>query len=402
MSETTAAPEADLHPKTNEDVLDAVRWAAGEQVPLEVIGQGSKRGLGIPTQTAHTLDMSGLSGVTLLEPEELVLSAKAGTPLSEIVDLLDEHNQEMQFEPMDLGPLLGGAPGRGTIGGLVSTNLCGPRRLKSGSVRDHILGISAVSGRGEAFKSGGRVVKNVTGYDLAKGVTGAYGTLAVLTDIIIKVLPKAEAEQTLVLNGLSDEQACQAMGIAMGSSAEVSGAAHLPAGIGGTSSMTLLRLEGFAPSVEYRIEKLAKLFSEHDRQQRLDATSSQDQWRAVRDCTALTSRQERCVWRISCTPSEGYRIVEAIASSTSIEHYYDWQGGLIWIHVEEDNPRADLIRAAVRGSGGGHATLVRADAATRQSVSVFEPQVAPLAALSRRYRENFDPHGVLNPGRMGV
>ncbi|NRB32910.1 MAG: FAD-binding protein, partial [Rhizobiaceae bacterium] len=227
--------EADLHPKSDQDVLQAVQWAAAEQVPLEVIGQGSRRGLGVPTQTAHTLDMSGLSGVTLFEPEELVLSAKAGTPLSEIVELLDQHNQEMQFEPMDMGPLLGLAPDKGTLGGLVSTNFCGPRRLKAGSVRDHILGISAVSGRGETFKSGGRVVKNVTGYDLSKGVTGAYGTLAVLTDIIIKVLPKAETEQTLVLNGLSDEQASEVMAKAMGSSAEVSGAAHLPAGIGSTS-----------------------------------------------------------------------------------------------------------------------------------------------------------------------
>lgn len=394
--------EADLHPKTDQDVLEAVRWAAGEQVPLEVIGHGSRRALGAPTQTAHTLDLSGLSGVTLFEPEELVLSAKAGTPLSDIIELLDEHNQEMQFEPMDMGPLLGGAPNKGTLGGLVSTNFCGPRRLKAGSVRDHILGISAVSGRGENFKSGGRVVKNVTGYDLAKGVTGAYGTLAVLTDIIIKVLPKAETEQTLVLNGLSDAQASVAMATAMGSSAEVSGAAHLPAGIGGTSSMTLLRLEGFAPSVEYRIEKLAKMLAEHDRQQRLDETSSKDQWRLIRDCSPFTSRQERCVWRISCTPSEGHKIVDAVASDTSIEHFYDWQGGLIWIQVEEDDPRADLIRAAVRGNGGGHATLVRAEAAIRQSVSVFEPQATPLAALSRRYRENFDPHGILNPGRMGA
>ncbi len=402
MAKPDNATGADLHPKTTEDVLNAVAWAAGEKLPLEIIGQGSKRSLGHTMQTVHTLNMSGLSGVTLFEPEELVLSAKAGTPISEIVDLLDEHSQEMQFEPMDFGPLLGISSGQGTLGGLISTNFCGPRRLKVGSARDHILGVTAISGRGEMFKSGGRVVKNVTGYDLSKGVTGAYGTLAVLTDVIIKVLPKSETEQTLVLNGLSDQQASHAMSVAMGSNAEISGAAHLPAGIGGTSSMTLLRLEGFAPSVEYRIGNLAKLLGEFDRQQKLDNTTSGDKWQQVRNCTPFSSRQDRCVWRISCVPSEGYKIAAAISNTTSVEHFYDWQGGLIWMQIEDaENSKSDLIRAAVRSNGGGHATLVRASTAIRNNVSVFEPQAAALAALSRRYRENFDPFSILNPGRMG-
>ena len=401
MAREPAVSNTDLHPKTNDDVLRAVQWAVAERMPLEIIGHGSKRSLGNVMQTAHTLDMSGLSGVTLFEPEELVLSARAGTPVSEIAQLLEEHNQEMQFEPVDLGPLLGGPEGRGTIGGLVSTNICGPRRLKSGSVRDHILGISAVSGRGEAFKSGGRVVKNVTGYDLSKGVTGAYGTLAALTDITIKVLPRAETEKTLVLNGLNDAEASAAMALAMGSNAEVSGAAHLPAGIDGTCSSTLFRLEGFAPSVNFRIDNLAKLLSAHSRSQQLGEQSSKTQWRTIRDCLPFAHRQNHCVWRISCAPSAGHKIVQAISKSTSIEYYYDWQGGLIWLQVVELDAKADLVRAAVRAHGGGHATLIRGDVATRQGISVFEPQAAALAALSNRYRENFDPHGVLNPGRMG-
>ncbi len=391
--------EADLHPKTNDDVLAAVQWAAAEEMPLEIIGQGSKRALGRPTQTAHSLDMSGLSGVTLFEPEELVLSAKAGTPLSEIHALLDEHNQELQFEPVDLGTMLGGAAGYGTLGGLVSTNICGPRRLKSGSVRDHILGITAVSGRGEVFKSGGRVVKNVTGYDLAKGVTGAYGTLAVLTDIIVKVLPKSETEQTLALYGLSDAQASEAMALAMGSSAEVSGAAHLPTNLANSNATTLLRLEGFAPSVAYRIEALGKLLADFGTHERLDEQTSKAQWWAVRDCLPFAGENSP-VWRISCTPSEGHRIVETIKASTSADAFYDWQGGLIWLQVNEGDAKADLVRSSVQVNGGGHATLIRADATTRQSVPVFQRQAAPLAALSKRYRENFDPNGILNPGRM--
>ena len=353
-------------------------------------------------QTAHTLDLSGLTGVTLFEPEELVLSAKAGTPLAEITALLDKHNQELQFEPCDLGPLLGNPVGQGTLGGLINTNICGPRRLKSGSARDHILGIKAVSGRGEEFKSGGRVVKNVTGYDLSKGVTGSWGTLAVLTDITMKVLPKAETEQTLAIEGLSDQQASEAMAIAMGSNAEVSGAAHLPADVSGGKATTLFRLEGFAPSVEYRIENLGKILSAFGSHQRLNEPTSRSQWWAVRDCIPFAEDHDKPVWRISCTPTQGHRIVATVRNGVSTDAFYDWQGGLIWLQIDDLDPKADLVRSSIKAHGGGHATLIRADAATRQSVPVFEPQPGPMAALSKRYRENFDPQGVLNPGRMAL
>ena len=218
-------------PSTSAEVLSAVQWALSENAPLEILGAGTKRGIGRPVQAAHTLDLSHLTGVTLYEPEELVLTAKAGTPLAEIEKMLAERNQQFAFEPIDYGPLLGQAPGRATIGGVLAANLSGPRRLKAGAARDHILGIQAVSGRGEAFKSGGRVVKNVTGYDLSKLMAGSWGTLAVVTDLTFKVLPAAETETTLALRGLADEDAVEAMALAMGSSAEVSGAAHLPQGV---------------------------------------------------------------------------------------------------------------------------------------------------------------------------
>ncbi|MFD0916161.1 FAD-binding protein [Pseudahrensia aquimaris] len=391
----------DLHPKTADDVLAAVKWAAGEETPIEIIGQGTKRALGKPTQTAHTLDLSALTGVTLFEPEELVLSARAGTPLAEIDKLLDDANQEFQFEPVDLGPLLGQKPGQGTLGGLVNTNFAGPRRLKSGSARDHILGISAVSGRGEVFKSGGRVVKNVTGYDLSKGVTGAWGTLAVLTDITMKVLPRAETEKTLVLEGLDDAKAAAAMALAMGSNAEVSGAAHLPAGVDGDKAATCFRLEGFKPSVEYRIANLSKLLSDFGKHEQITEAGSRKRWAALRDCLPFADDQTSTVWRISCTPTEGHRIVADLKSGIDCSAFYDWQGGLIWLNVIGGDAQAEAVRLAVSRNGGGHATLIRADAATRQSVDVFEPQPKALAALSKRYRENFDPHGILNPGRMG-
>ena len=221
-------------PFTAADVATAVEWAISEDAPVEILGHGSKRGIGRPSQCEHAIDLSAMSGVTLYEPEELVLSAKAGTPIADIERLLAQNNQQLAFEPMDCSRLLDhdtrGGKG-GTIGGALSANLSGPRRLKAGAARDHILGVSVVSGRGETFKSGGRVVKNVTGYDLSKLMTGAWGTLGVLTDVTIKVLPAAETETTLAIRGLTDEDATAAMALAMGSSAEVSGAAHLPYGV---------------------------------------------------------------------------------------------------------------------------------------------------------------------------
>src|SRR5438270_2212479 len=213
-----------LKPRDGKDVEAAVQWALAEDKTLEVVGHGSKRGLGRAAQWDLSLDLSDLSGVTLYEPEELILSAKAGTPIAEIETLLAANNQELAFEPIDYGPVFGADPGRGTIGGVLGANLSGPRRIKAGAARDHFLGVTAVSGRGETFKSGGRVVKNVTGYDLCKVLAGSWGTLAAMTDVTVKVLPRAESEQTLLLYGLDDRAAASAMSAAMNSSNDVSGA----------------------------------------------------------------------------------------------------------------------------------------------------------------------------------
>ncbi|MFZ0844298.1 MAG: FAD-binding protein, partial [Pseudolabrys sp.] len=217
-----------LKPREAKEVEDAVLWALGNDKALEVVGHGTKRAIGRPSQTDMTLDLSGLTGVTLYEPAELVLSARAGTPLAEIEALLDKNNQQLAFEPMDYGPLLGLAPGQGTIGGTIAANLSGPRRIKAGAARDHFLGVTAVTGRGETIKSGGRVVKNVTGYDMCKVLAGSWGTLAAMTDITIKVLPKPETQGSVVVEGLDDAHAAQAMSAALGSACDVSGAAHLP------------------------------------------------------------------------------------------------------------------------------------------------------------------------------
>ena len=256
-----------LQPRDAAEVGEAMRWALSGGKALELIGRGSKRAIGRAAQWDATLDLSGLSGVTLYEPEELVLSAKAGTPLAEIEALVAASGQELAFEPMDYGPLLGVAAGAGSIGGVLAANLSGPRRIKAGAARDHFLGVNAVSGRGETFKSGGRVVKNVTGYDLCKLLAGSWGTLAAMTDITIKTLPRAETEETILIIGLDDATAVKAMAAAVGSFADVSAAAHLPAPVAARiaesaaarAAVTAFRLEGVPPSIAHRKDVLQKL-----------------------------------------------------------------------------------------------------------------------------------------------
>src|SRR3954466_4624698 len=255
-----------LKPRDAKDVEDAVQWALGQGKALEIVGQGSRRAIGRPAQTDLTLDLSGLSGITLYEPEELVLSAKAGTPLAEIEALVESKNQQLAFEPMDYGPMLGGPANAGSLGGALAANLSGPRRIKAGAARDHFLGFSAVSGRAETFKSGGRVVKNVTGYDLCKLLAGSFGTLAAMTEVTIKVLPRPQTEATVLALGLDDASANAAMSAAIASSCDVSAAAHLPrnmvmhfAGLYVDQAATAFRIEGFAPSVKHRKDALMNL-----------------------------------------------------------------------------------------------------------------------------------------------
>ncbi|KQT69759.1 MULTISPECIES: glycolate oxidase subunit GlcE [unclassified Aureimonas] len=397
-----------LVPQSVEEVREIVAAAVSQREPLAIEGTGSKRGLGRPVQAARTLSLAGLSGVTLYEPDELVLSARAGTPIAEIERLVDEAGQRLEFEPLDYGPLFGMARGQGTLGGVLACNLSGPRRLKQGAARDHVLGVAAVSGRAEVFKAGGRVVKNVTGYDLSKGLTGSFGTLAVLTDATIKVLPKAETETTLVLRGLDDAAAAGAMAAAMGSSAEVSGAAHLPryvasrvaAGALGAEAATCLRLEGFGPSVAARAAHLGPALARVGWLEVLEREASRALWRDIRDVVPFADGTDRPVWRLSVAPTRGPDVVLALRMAMAVDAFYDWQGGLVWLRLEGE-PEAELVRAAVERHGGGHAMLVRASDAVRAATPVFQPQPAALAALAGRLKDQFDPAGVLNPGRMG-
>lgn len=384
-----------IRPRDASELRQAVEWALNDGVTLDVRGAGSKLDLGKPMQCDHVLDLSGISGIVDYAPEELVVTLRAGTPMREVEALLAQRNQMLAFEPPDLGPLLGREPGEGTLLGAIMGNFAGPRRLSAGAGRDHLLGFSGVNGRAEAFKSGGRVMKNVTGYDLSKLIAGSWGTLAVLDEVSVKVLPAPDQTRTLLLHGLDDAAAVTAMCAAMGSPHEVSGAAHV-------GDRTALRIEGVAPSVEARLKGLRELLAASGAaMDELGTLKSRTFWREVRDVAPLDASPDAIVWRLSCPPTEGPAIVARIrAGRPAAKAFYDWSGGLVWLALTPSADADHLVVRAALGETGGHATLIRAPAETRASVPVFHPQPPALAALAARVKESFDPKSLFNPGRM--
>ena len=401
--------ELTIHrPADSGQLCDLVAWAAAEEQPLEVLGRGTKRILGRPIEAEQAVSVEGLAGITLYEPDELVMSAGAGTPLAAIEAELAERGQELSFEPADYGALLAAEAGAQTIGGVFACNVSGPRRLKAGAARDHLLGLHCVTGHGQEIKTGGRVVKNVTGYDLCKLLTGSYGTLAVLTQVTFKVMPRAKSALTLVATGAAEATLLGLLRAATAAPCEVSGAAYLPPLAAGRSQVKSLRrhargtaairLEGFGPSIAYRKELLKRLLAAPGIEfASLDEKDTATLWREIRNVALL--HPERMLWRLSVPPAAAADLVEWTASLTS-ERLFDWAGGLIWLAPKDIWAReAATLREALAGRGG-HATLMRAPTWLRQEVEPFEPQPGPLRALTERVKRSFDPRRVLNPGRM--
>lgn len=399
-----------LHPSTLDELREAVAHAAAREQRLEVRGGGSKRGLGRPMDVEAELCLDRIAGIVSFEPSELVLTAKAGTSLADIEALLADHRQMLAFEPPDWRGLLGSENGTPTLGGALAVNLAGPRRIKSGAARDHFLGFVGVNGFGEIFKAGGKVVKNVTGYDLCKLMAGSYGTLAVLEEVTIKVVPRPEEQATLAIVGLDDVPAIAALADGLNSPSEVSAAAHLPASAASRSSVpaiaeagasaTVLRIEGPTSSIASRLESLRKLFAARGPLVELARAESERLWDDIGKVRPLFPDEDRTVWRVSAPPAEGPAIMAAAIRALDCVGFYDWGGGLLWLAVAADSDGgAAMVRGAL-GRSGGHATLVRAPAEVRAGVPVFEPLPAPLAALTRRIKESFDPKRLLNPGRM--
>jgi glycolate oxidase FAD binding subunit len=388
-----------LQPTDEAELAAAIGEAAARRTPLAIEGGGTLRGLGRPMQTAATLATRRLAGVTLYEPAEMVLSARAGTPLAEVEALLAAKGQRLAFEPPDLRSFYGSA-GTPTVGAVAAANLSGPRRIAAGAARDGLIGVRAVTGRGELVKSGGRVMKNVTGLDLVKFLAGSHGTLAVMSEVTFKVLPMPEGEATLVYRGLEDGRAVAALSAALGSPFAVTGAAHVPRQ-GGESARTLVRIEGFVDSVRHRLAGLIDLLADCGAAERLDGGDSAACWQAVRDLAALAAPAATAVWRISVKPGDGPPVVASLGGAEDRRVLYDWGGGLVFLATAADPAAgaAARLRAAV-AAVGGHATLIRAPDPVRLATEVFAPPTAPVAALSRRLKAAFDPAGILNPGRM--
>ena len=387
-------------PASEQEAAAIVAQAAGRSEPLRLVGGGTKAALGRPPQDEATLAATGLTGITLYEPAEMVVAARAGTPLAEVEALLAGRGQMLPFEPMDHRPLLG-STGEPTFGAVAAANNSGPRRINAGAARDSLIGVRFVNGRGQPIKSGGRVMKNVTGLDLVKLMAGSWGTLGLLTEVTFKVLPVQEQVATLVLPGLSDAAAVEALATALGSPFELTGAAHWPAGIGGSEPRTLMRVEGFAKSVDYRLGELRRLLRRYGAAQVVEGDESAALWRAVRDATPLAEPREAAIWRISTAPTRGPAVTAAIAAERPARWFYDWGGGLIWLATDaSDDAGAAVIRAAVKAAGSGHATLVRAPETLRAAVPVFEPLPEPLMRISAGIKAAHDPAGIFNPGRM--
>ncbi len=378
-----------LSPATQGDVIDAIRDAADKGARLEIRGGGSKADFGAPVDAA-VLDMSGFGAVIDYDPAELVLTAGAGTRLSEIEALVASENQMLAFEPFDHGPIYGRPAGAATIGGVVAAGVAGSRRVSGGGARDHLLGFKAVSGRGEAFVAGAKVVKNVTGYDLPKIAAGSWGRLAAFTEVTLKVLPRGRTQTTLFAHNLTPEQAHALMARAMASQADVSAAAHVPAG---QESLTAIRLEGFGPSVVARTGMLVALGEPDFQLFEADEYKAKSFWTLVRDLTPIADG--RPLWRVNVPPSGGCAVVAAL-EPLGAAWLFDWAGGLVWLSFDGD-PR--LLRDAAQAAGG-HATLVRAPADLRARVCALHPPSGGVAALEARVRRAFDPSGVFETGRF--
>lgn len=385
-------------PKTEEELVSIIMDGS----TFEIAGGGSRTIGCLHDEQRDILSTSALNGIVDYEPAEMVMIAKAGTPVSEVEKVLKKGGQRMVFEPLDYRGLLG-TKGKPTIGGIIATNASGPRRFVAGACRDSLLGARFVNGKGDIIKAGGRVMKNVTGLDLIKLLAGSWGTLAPMSEVTFKVVPQVETEATLVLHGLSDQKAAQAMAAAMATSCEVTGAAHLPENIAtgfkdvAGKSATLLRLEGFEKSVKLRVEKLKAILAAFGEQSVLNDKQTKSLWSDIRDVKPFADGTQSPVWKISVAPMSGHKLVSELGAENA---FYDWQGGLVWLKMDGE-PEADRVRAAIAKLGGGHATLVRGTEEQRQVIEVFQPENAAVAAISKRIREQFDPTGKFYTGRMG-
>jgi glycolate oxidase FAD binding subunit len=402
---------ADIYmPSDEAELASFVEAAKAGNYPLEICGFRSKREAGRPVNPAAVVSTAKLSGITFYEPGELVISAKAGTPLHEIEAALARKNQELPFEPADFSRLYGPDPLAASLGSVAALNISGPRRILRGAARDYLLGIRAVNGEGVSIKAGGRVKKNVTGVDLVKALCGSWGTLAVLTELTFKVLPKAREAQSILFFGLSDEAGVGVMSEAMGTPYEVSGTIHLHGSLAGRLSdaeiasenmaLTALRVEGAPESVAYRMENLRRQLSPFGETYGLDHQRSRNFWADIRSLAFLSANFERPLWRITVAPSKAAQIVRALSAFFDFSAAYEWSGGLLWLETPPSSEASVTELRRVLAEFEADSTLMRAPRPVRSSIEVFHPLPLTKMKLVQAIKKAFDPAGVLNPGRM--
>ena len=374
------------------DLAAALAEAAATGTRLDIVGGGSKAGVGRAVD-APALSTAALRGIVDYDPAELVLTVRAGTRLAEIEALAAAEGQMLAFEPFDHGPIFGAPSGAATIGGIVAAGVSGSRRVSAGAARDHMLGLRAISGRGELFVAGARVVKNVTGYDLPKLAAGSWGRLFAITEVTLKMLPRPQMSATCVLENLGPATAVRAMAAAMGSQAEIGAAAHRPAA-SGRRALTAFRIEGFPPSVTARRELLRAVLQPFGRMEAFDESAAETFWDDLRTLRPLGGTLP--IWRINVPPGNGGAVVSALVPEGEDRWLMDWTGGLVWLAHDGD---ADRIRACAARLGG-HAMLLRAPAELRARVPALHPPAQGLAALEARVRRAFDPAGLFETGRF--
>lgn len=379
-------------PRCENDVVDAVADALRARGRLEIAGGGSKGRIGRAVDVPK-LEMAGLTGVVDYSASELVVTVRPGTLLVDLVALLADEGQYLAFDPFDHGPMLGNTKHSATIGGVAAAGVSGSGRISGGAARDHLLGFRAVSGRGEAFAAGGKVVKNVTGFDLSKLAARSWGRLFAMTELTFKVAPEPRERTTLMITGLTDGDAVRAMSRAMGSPAEVAAAAHFPAATRDGQSATIVRIQGFGPSVAARQALLTELLKDFGSLVALSADEAAVMWGCLTTLTPLQS--QRAVWRICVAANRAVNVTGQFRDHDAA-WLYDWAGGLIWLATDT---KPEFVRT-VAAQCGGHAALIRADEQVRAQVPFFHPASDGIAALETRIRRAFDPESVFETGRF--
>ena len=361
---------------------------AAAEAPFAIEGRGSKRAMLRPVQAAATLSTRNLTGITLHRPTELIISARAGTPVAEVEAALAEKGQMLIAEPPAYGGIFGA--GVSTIGGAVAAGISGPRRITGGAMRDHVMGVRFINGMGEVLRSGGRVLKNVTGLDLCKLLTGSHGTLGIITEVTLKVLPRPEATATLSVTVADFAAGQRVLSAGLGAPYGVSGAAVV-------GKRALLRLEDFSDSVAYRIAKLRGDLAAFGASEIIEGDASRALWRDIAEVTPLDDAAEDAVWRVSVKPTEGPRVAAALRAAFDAKLMLDWGGGLVWVA----GPASEAAhRAVMQAAGDGAFALFRAPDALRAAVPVIKADPPALAAIARRVKDALDPKGLFNPGRM--